>query len=180
MEAMTAVSLAGLPTDRPRYFMGLGTDSELLTMVGLGIDMFDCVAPTRLARTGTAMTPDGRLSLRRAASRQDLRPLVEGCPCPACGRFSRAYLRHLIAAGEILGHRLLTLHNVTHVSALMAAAREAISEGRFANFRAEVEARLPSPESDDSGGDGEVPAPPPRSSRTIGPQRILGTLGHRG
>ena len=180
MEEMTAVSLAGLPTDRPRYFMGLGTDSELLTMVGLGIDMFDCVAPTRLARTGTAMTPDGRLSLRRAAYREDLRPLVEGCRCPACSRFSRAYLRHLIAAGEILGHRLLTLHNVTHVSALMAAARDAIGAGRFASFRADVEARLPSPDSDGDGADGATPAPPPRSSRTVGPRRIPGTLGASG
>src|SRR6202043_3115205 len=82
MEAMTAVSVAGLPDDRPRYFMGLGTDSELLTMVGLGIDMFDCVAPTRLARTGMAMTPDGRLPLRRVVYRDALRPIVDGCPCP--------------------------------------------------------------------------------------------------
>src|SRR6202043_4143175 len=81
MEAMTAVSVAGLPDDRPRYFMGLGTDSELLTMVGLGSDLFDSVRPTRLARTGTAMTADGRLVLRRAAYRDDHRPLVEGCPC---------------------------------------------------------------------------------------------------
>jgi queuine tRNA-ribosyltransferase len=180
MEAMTAVSVAGLPADRPRYFMGLGTDSELLTMVGLGIDMFDCVAPTRLARTGTAMTPDGRLSLRRAAYRDDLRPLVEGCTCPACTRFSRAYLRHLIAAGEILGHRLLTVHNVTHVSALMAAAREAIRWGRFASFRADVEARLPSRGSGDAAAEGEGPVPPPRRSRAIGHKRIPGTLGHRG
>jgi queuine tRNA-ribosyltransferase len=180
MEAMTAVSVAALPDDRPRYFMGLGTDSELLTMVGLGIDMFDCVAPTRLARTGTAMTPDGRLSLRRAAYRDDLRPLVEGCPCPACTRFSRAYLRHLIVAGEILGHRLLTVHNVTHISALMAAAREAISMGRFAGFRAAVEARLPSSASDAGASDEEGPPPPTRPSRAIGAKQIPGTLGHRG
>ncbi len=142
MEAMTAVSLAELPGNRPRYFMGLGTDAELLTMVALGVDMFDCVAPTRLARTGTALTPEGRLSLRRAAVREDLRPLVDGCPCPACRRFSRAYLRHLMVAGEILGHRLLSLHNVTHLASLMAAARAAITEARFAAFRAEARARL--------------------------------------
>ncbi len=142
MEAMTAVSVAELPADRPRYFMGLGTDTELLAMVGLGIDMFDCVAPTRLARTGTAMTPDGRLPLRRAAYRDDHRPLVEGCPCAACTRFSRAYLRHLFVAGEILGHRLVSLHNVTHVSALMAGARQAIADGRFDSFRADAHARL--------------------------------------
>jgi queuine tRNA-ribosyltransferase len=145
MEAMTALSVAELADDRPRYFMGLGTDSELLAMVGLGIDMFDCVAPTRLARTGTAMTPDGRLPLRRAAFRDDLRPLVEGCPCAACRRFSRAYLRHLLVAGEILGHRLLSIHNVTHLSALMAGARDAIARGAFTSFRMQTEARLRDP-----------------------------------
>jgi queuine tRNA-ribosyltransferase len=180
MEAMTAVSVAGLPEDRPRYFMGLGTDSELLTMVGLGIDMFDCVAPTRLARTGTAMTPDGRLVLRRAAYRDDHRPLVEGCACPACSRFSRAYLRHLFAAGEILGHRLLSLHNVTHLSTLMADARAAIAAGSFASFRAATESRL----SATGGGDAPVastdPDAPPLSSGAAGPARIPGTLGERG
>jgi queuine tRNA-ribosyltransferase len=180
MEAMTAASVAGLPDDRPRYFMGLGTDSELLAMVALGIDMFDCVAPTRLGRTGTAMTPDGRLSLRVAAYRDDLRPLVEGCPCAACSRFSRAYLRHLIAAGEILGHRLLSLHNVTHVSALMAAARDAIGDGRFAAFRAGTEARLRSGRGGEGAAAGEELVVPQRNSRTIGPKRIPGTLGHRG
>jgi len=157
MEAMTAVSVAELPADRPRYFMGLGTDTELLAMVGLGIDMFDCVAPTRLARTGTAMTPDGRLPLRRAAYRDDHRPLVEGCPCAACTRFSRAYLRHLFVAGEILGHRLVSLHNVTHVSALMAGARQAIADGRFDSFRADAHARLGGGEPSERG---EPVAPP--------------------
>lgn len=142
MEAMTAVSVSALPRNRPRYFMGLGTDAELLAMVALGVDMFDCVVPTRLARTGTAMTPDGRLPLLRAASRDDLRPLVDGCPCSTCSRFSRAYLRHLIAAGEILGHRLLSVHNLTHLSRLMAGAREAIVKGGFDTFRETVSARL--------------------------------------
>ena len=143
MEEMTAASLAELPESKPRYFMGLGTDSELLAMVALGIDMFDCVVPTRLARTGTAMTPEGRLPLRRAAYRDDLRPLVEGCPCLACRRFTRAYLRHLIVANEILGHRLLSLHNVTHLSGLMDGARRAIAAGRFAAFRDACASRLP-------------------------------------
>ena len=180
MEAMTAVSVAELPADRPRYFMGLGTDSELLTMVGLGIDMFDCVAPTRLARTGAAMTPDGRLPLRRAAYRDDLRPLVEGCPCPACRRFSRAYLRHLIGAGEILGHRLLSLHNITHVSTLMAGAREAISAGRFNGFRAQTEARLQAAGDGEDGANAGDGAAPQRIGRTVGSARIPGTLGPRG
>jgi queuine tRNA-ribosyltransferase len=178
MERMTAVSIAQLPPDRPRYFMGLGTDSELLAMVALGIDMFDCVAPTRLARTGAAMTPSGRLSLRRAAYRDDHRPIVEGCPCAACRRFSRAYIRHLFAAGEILGHRLLTLHNVTHVSGLMARAREAIAGGRFAAFRAEVQARLRGAAVQGmDGADGTPPAMPLPAARTA---RFPGTLGRCG
>ncbi|MGH7723146.1 MAG: tRNA guanosine(34) transglycosylase Tgt [Candidatus Dormibacteria bacterium] len=180
MEAMTAVSVARLPADRPRYFMGLGTDSELLAMVGLGIDLFDCVAPTRLARTGTAMTPQGRLSLRRAAFRDDLRPLVEGCPCMACSRFSRAYLRHLFVAGEILGHRLLSVHNVTHVSTLLAATREAIAGGRFAAFRAATEARLQSPDHRDGALVSEAATVPSRSSGAAGSAQIPGTLGPRG
>jgi queuine tRNA-ribosyltransferase len=178
MEAMTAVSVAELPEDRPRYFMGLGTDSELLTMVALGIDMFDCVAPTRLARTGTAMTPDGRLPLRRAAFRDDLRPLVDGCPCASCRQFSRAYIRHLIAAGEILGHRLLSLHNVTHLSALLAGARDAIARGAFESFRAHTEARLRA--GGKSGRDGADEATPPAASRAAGTARNPGTLGRRG
>ena len=142
--------------------------------------MFDCVAPTRLARTGTAMTPTGRLSLRRAAYRDDLRPLVEGCPCLACRRFSRAYLRHLIGAGEILGHRLLSIHNVTHVSALMAAAREAIAAGRFAAFRAETEARLRTGDGDDAVRRRRGPRTAARRSAQAGSARIPGTLGRRG
>jgi queuine tRNA-ribosyltransferase len=178
MEAMTAVAVAQLPEDRPRYFMGLGTDSELLAMVALGIDMFDCVAPTRLARTGTAMTPWGRLPLRRAAFRDDLRPLVEGCPCPACRSFSRAYIRHLFAAGEILGHRLLSLHNVTHLSALMAGARDAIRRGAFTAFRGDAQRRLRAGAQKASDRD-DTSAPALASG---GAESFLfpGTLGRRG
>jgi queuine tRNA-ribosyltransferase len=178
MEAMTAASVAQLPEARARYFMGLGTDSELLGMVGLGIDMFDCVAPTRLARTGTAMTPWGRLPLRRAAYRDDLRPLVDGCPCAACRRFSRAYLRHLLAAGEILGHRLLSIHNVTHLGTLMAGARDAIARGGFAAFRDAAESRLSGAVEDASHADEDV-APWP-ASPAAGSPRFPGTLGRRG
>ncbi|MDQ6855665.1 MAG: tRNA guanosine(34) transglycosylase Tgt [Candidatus Dormibacteraeota bacterium] len=180
MEAMTAVSIAALPQDRPRYFMGLGTDRELLTMVALGIDMFDCVVPTRLARTGAAMTPTGSLALRRAAYRDDLRPLVDGCPCAACRRFSRAYLRHLISAGEILGHRLLSIHNITHVTTLMAAAREAIAAGRFDAFRADNEARLCAGGDADEASMDDGATASRRIGRTIGSARIPGTLGPRG
>ncbi|HEY6379449.1 MAG TPA: tRNA guanosine(34) transglycosylase Tgt, partial [Candidatus Dormibacteraeota bacterium] len=107
METMARAALEVLPPELPRYVMGLGSDAELLAMIGAGVDMFDCVLPTRLARTGTAMTTGGRLPLRNAAYRDDLRPLEAGCPCPACDRFSRAYLRHLVQAGELLAHRLL-------------------------------------------------------------------------
>jgi queuine tRNA-ribosyltransferase len=180
MEAMTAVSVAQLPHNLPRYFMGLGTDRELLTMVALGIDMFDCVVPTRLARTGAAMTPSGRLALRRAAYRDDLRPLVEGCLCVACRRFSRAYLRHLIGAGEILGHRLLSIHNITHVTTLMTAAREAIIAGTFETFRAGTEARLRGAGDGDEPAESEGGTPGRRIGRRVGPARIPGTLGPRG
>ena len=142
MAAMTAESISGIPAHLPRYFMGLGTDAELLTMVALGVDMFDCVVPTRLARTGTAMTPGGRLVLKQARFRDDLRPLDEACACACCRRFSRAYLRHLFQAGEILAHRLVSVHNITHLCGLMAGARLAITEGRFAAYRTGVEEGL--------------------------------------
>jgi queuine tRNA-ribosyltransferase len=134
MEAMARACLFEIPEPLPRYVMGLGTDAELLAMVGAGVDLFDCVLPTRLARNGTALVRAGRLSLRRAQYRDDLRPLEDGCGCAACSRFSRAYLRHLFAAGEILAARLLSVHNLTHLGALMAGAREAIAASRFAEY----------------------------------------------
>ncbi len=142
MLAMTAASVAELAPDRPRYFMGLGTDSELLAAVELGVDMFDCVVPTRLARNGSALTPGGRVSLRNAAASEDFGPIDPDCPCAACAGFSRAYLRHLFQSGEILAHRLVSLHNITHLARLMDAARAAIREGRFAEFRADRDGRL--------------------------------------
>jgi queuine tRNA-ribosyltransferase len=142
MLAMAEASLTGFPPDRARYFMGLGTDSELLASIALGIDMFDCVLPTRLARNGTALTPDGRLSLRNAAARDDLSPIDPECPCPACARFTRSYLRHLFQSGEILAHRLVSVHNVTHLARLMDATRDAIRDQGFAAFRAERDGRI--------------------------------------
>jgi queuine tRNA-ribosyltransferase len=142
MLAMTEASVAELATDRARYFMGLGTDSELLAAIALGVDMFDCVVPTRLARNGTALTPGGRLSLRNAAARDDLAPIDPDCPCGACTGFTRAYLRHLFQSGEILAHRLVSLHNITHLARLMDEARTAIRESRFAEFRAARDGRL--------------------------------------
>ena len=101
-----------LPADRPRYFMGIGDPDGILDVIARGIDMFDCVLPTRMGRTGTALTSHGRLNLRNARFARDPRPLDERCPCPACTRFSRAYLRHLIEPTELLGLRLLSLHNL--------------------------------------------------------------------
>jgi queuine tRNA-ribosyltransferase len=142
MLAMTEASLGELAADRARYFMGLGTDSELLAAIALGVDMFDCVVPTRLARNGSALTPDGRLSLRNAAVKHDLGPIDAECPCAACARFSRSYLRHLFQSREILAHRLVSLHNITHLARLMEQARAAIREHTFAAFRAARDGRL--------------------------------------
>jgi queuine tRNA-ribosyltransferase len=114
--------------------MGLGTDLDLLDSISRGLDLFDCVLPTRLARTGTVLTTNGRISLRHARFRSDPRPLETDCECPACSNFSRAYLRHLYLAGEILAHRMLSLHNLRHLGLLMGGARQAIESGRFQAF----------------------------------------------
>lgn len=131
MHSMLEASLAEFPDERPRYFMGLGTDAEIVAAVSAGVDLFDCVVPTRLARHATALTDQGRLSLRKAGYREDLRPLEPGCDCVACVSFSRAYLRHLFGTGDILAHRLVTAHNLTHMSRLMAGVRSAIVAARF-------------------------------------------------
>jgi len=138
MLATVAGTTEMLPGDRPRYFMGIGDPEGVLDVIERGVDMFDCVLPTRLGRTGAALTPDGRLNLRNARHARDPRPLVEGCRCPACGSFSRAYIRHLVMQDEIVGLRLLTLHNLHHLIDLVAAARRAIIAGRFAEFRAQL------------------------------------------
>jgi queuine tRNA-ribosyltransferase len=115
-----------LPADRPRYFMGIGDPVGILEVIGLGVDMFDCVLPTRLARHGAALTADGRINLKNAAYRQDLGPLDPGCSCEACTGYSRAYLSHLVRENELLGHRLLTLHNVYFTVDLCRRARDEI------------------------------------------------------
>jgi queuine tRNA-ribosyltransferase len=131
-----------LPADRPRYFMGIGDPAGILEVVERGIDMFDCVLPTRLGRTGSAVTWEGRLNLRNARFARDPRPLQEGCPCRACTRFSRAYLRHLVNQQEILGLVLLSEHNVRFLLDLTAAARSAIERGELAAFKASALERL--------------------------------------
>jgi len=118
-----------LPRDRPRYLMGVGFPEDLVEGVLRGVDMFDCVAPTRMGRNGAAFTRDGRLNIKRAEFRLDKRPLDDGCECSACRRFSRAYIRHLFMADEILGLRLLSLHNVHFLVRLMRDARDAIRAG---------------------------------------------------
>ena len=132
-----------LPDDRPRYFMGLGDAEGILEVVARGIDMFDCVLPTRTARTGSALTARGRLNLRNARFARDPRPLEDGCGCPACsGGFSRAFVRHLVNQQEISGLRLLTLHNLWFTLRLTAGARDAIIRGAFDAYRADALASL--------------------------------------
>jgi queuine tRNA-ribosyltransferase len=126
-----------LPADKPRYLMGVGRPQDLLEAIGQGIDMFDCVLPTRNGRNAMAFTAAGTLRLRNVCHERDPRPLEEGCPCAAC-RHSRAYLRHLFMAREMLGPILLSLHNLTYYQRLLTAAREAIREDRFGEFYAET------------------------------------------
>ena len=118
--------------------MGVGRPGDLVEAVARGVDLFDCVLPTRHGRNASALTSSGPVNLRNAASREDAHPLEEGCPCPACARFSRAYLRHLFVAGEMLGPTLVSLHNLSFIHRLMASVREAIRAGRFQAFRAGV------------------------------------------
>ncbi|MDQ6623244.1 MAG: tRNA guanosine(34) transglycosylase Tgt [Verrucomicrobiota bacterium] len=124
-----------LPNDKPRYCMGLGTPPQMIELIARGVDMFDCVLPTRLARNGTAFTAGGTLNLKNAEFTLDKGPIEEGCACPACAEFSRGYLRHLLKAEEILGLRLITLHNLHFYLELTARARAAIENGTFAQFR---------------------------------------------
>jgi queuine tRNA-ribosyltransferase len=131
MYAMLDVVNDELPGDRPRYLMGVGFPEDLVEGVRRGVDLFDCVAPTRMGRNGTAFTTDGRVNVRRSELRADPRPLDETCDCSTCTRFSRAYIRHLFIADEILGLRLVSLHNVHFLVALMRRARAAIADGSF-------------------------------------------------
>ena len=129
-----------LPRHKPRYMMGVGTPSDLLESVARGVDMFDCVMPTRSGRHGLAFTPGGRVNLRNARHADDPRPLDETSDCPASCDYSRAYLHHLVRAGESLGGMLLTWHNLAYYQRLMAGMRAAIEGGRFADFADETRA----------------------------------------
>ncbi len=137
MARILAHTAPRMPRDRPRYLMGVGTPEDLVEAIAAGIDMFDCVMPTRNARNGMLFTRFGDLRIKNARHREDTRPLDETCACPACaGGFSRAYLHHLHRANEILGSRLNTLHNLHYYQWLMREARAAVAEGRFEAFRA--------------------------------------------
>jgi queuine tRNA-ribosyltransferase len=140
-ESTLAATTPHLPADKPRYMMGVGKPQDIVAAVALGVDMFDCVLPTRSGRTGQAFTCNGTLNLRNARFAEDDAPLDPACACPACTRFSRAYLHHLIRAGEILGPMLLTWHNLAYYQSLMRDLRAAIVLGRLATFRSEFEQR---------------------------------------
>ncbi|MEK7330268.1 MAG: tRNA guanosine(34) transglycosylase Tgt, partial [Candidatus Eisenbacteria bacterium] len=127
---------AMFPADRPRYLMGVGHPVDLIEAVARGVDLFDCVLPTRNARRGTVFISTGRLVVKNAAYAEDERPLDPECDCYTCTRFSRAYLRHLFAARELLGMRLASLHAVHQMVSLARAARAAVLDGRYATFRA--------------------------------------------
>jgi queuine tRNA-ribosyltransferase len=138
-EMMKAVEYAEpfLPADQPRYAMGLGTPAQLVEMVARGVDMFDCVLPTRVARNGTAFTAKGTVSIKGGFNKMDFKPIEEGCTCYACRNFSRAYLRHLLNVNEILGLRMLSVHNSHMYMKLMEDIRSHIKAGTFSEFRRE-------------------------------------------
>ncbi|MBU1909201.1 MAG: tRNA-guanine transglycosylase, partial [Verrucomicrobia bacterium] len=127
-------SVRHLPADRPRYLMGVGSHPHMVEAVARGVDMFDCVMPTRLARHGTAFTRAGKYPVKAALYSRDPRPLEEGCPCYACRHFSRAYVRHLMNVNEILGIRLLTMHNLYRYGAFVQEMREAIAAGDYGTY----------------------------------------------
>jgi len=139
-EAMFAVldfAPGQLPADKPRYLMGVGKPDDLVGAVERGIDMFDCVLPTRSGRTGQAFTTDGPINIRNARFAEDREPIEPGCPCPTCSGFERAYVHHLVRSGEILGAMLMTEHNLWFYQRLMHSMRDAIAEQRMADFTAE-------------------------------------------
>ena len=134
---MLEVVTPGLPAHKPRYLMGVGSPEDFLEGVARGVDLFDCVLPTRIARNAALLTAGGRLNIRNAQYAEDPRPIEEGCGCYTCRNFSRAYLRHLFRAGEVLGLRLATIHNLHFELELMRRIRQAILDDRFSEFKAQ-------------------------------------------
>ncbi len=153
-----------LPKDKPRYAMGLGTPPQLLEMIARGMDMFDCVLPTRLARNGTAFTSAGTLNLKNAEFAMDKRPIEENCACSTCREFTRGYVRHLIKAEEILGLRLITLHNLHLYLDLMKQARDKIDNGTFEDFRRNFVSNYKTRDVDLGQPVGEAASFPPKQS----------------
>ena len=144
-----------MPADKPRYLMGVGTPQDLLNAIRRGIDLFDCVMPTRNGRNALAFTMDGPIRLRNACHRRDSNPIESGCPCECCTGFTRAYLHHLFQAEEMLGPTLLSLHNLHHYLTLMREARVAIEAGDYARFArqkmAEIDRREHAPPAEAAG-----------------------------
>ena len=138
--AALAAAVGELPAGQPRYLMGVGDPYTVMAGIGLGVDMFDCVLPTRLGRHGTALTADGKLAVKASRYATDASPIDTGCPCPVCRRHSRAYLRHLFNVGEPSAGRLVSLHNLAWLGALVQRAREAVVAGRLAELEREVAA----------------------------------------
>jgi len=136
------VVLPHAPEDKPRYLMGVGTPSNIIEAVARGVDFFDCVMPARNARHGKLFTWEGSLNLKNERFKLDERPIDPHCDCPVCGHFSRAYLRHLFVAGEMLAMRLAVMHNLYFYNSLMARIRDALDGGQFAAFRAEYSEKL--------------------------------------
>ena len=134
LHAMLEICDAALPRSVPRYLMGVGFPDDLIEGVRRGVDLFDCVAPTRMGRDGTAFTPDGKVQMRKSSHRLDRRPLVEDCACPCCTTYDRAYMRHLFVSDEMLGLRLLALHNLWFLHDLMRAARARLRDGTFTSW----------------------------------------------
>lgn len=141
MDSTLRATVPHLPADRPRYLMGVGQPRDIIEAVAAGIDMFDCVLPTRCGRNSLVYTFAGQVRLRNACHASDQRPLEEGCPCPAC-RHGRDYIRHLFLAGEMLGPILASIHNLTFYQRLVSRLRQAVMEGRFADTRRELLATL--------------------------------------
>ncbi|RMG89476.1 MAG: tRNA-guanine transglycosylase [Chloroflexi bacterium] len=137
MYATLDFSVPMLPENKPRYLMGVGDPDDLCEAITRGIDIFDCVIPTRLARHGTALTADGRLNMRNARFIHDTQPLEHGCDCYACQNFTRAYIRHLVAAKELLAHYLLSVHNIRFLIRHVQSMRQAIIEGRLETYTSE-------------------------------------------
>ena len=144
-----------LPREKPRYLMGVGRPEDLLIAVGAGLDIFDCVMPTRSGRNALAFTSTGTIRLRNAKHRRDSAPVESDCDCYCCANYSRAYLHHLFAAKEMLGPTLLSLHNLAFYLRLMRDARMAIAEGRYGNFAVERLAKLRGFSRSPSRGEGE-------------------------